>query len=57
MASLTQPRGDIPLQAFSWGKPSRNFAFLRRHNRVKLVSNQEIFTVKLLTIANYPSLL
>jgi hypothetical protein len=53
MASLAQPRGDTPLQAFSLGQPSQNFAFLRLHNRVKLASNQENFTVKLLTIANY----
>ena len=57
MASLAQPRGETPLQAFSLGQPGQNFAFLRSHNRVKLASNQENFTVKLLTIGNYPSLL
>jgi hypothetical protein len=42
MVSLAKPPGDNPLPAFSWGVAAKP-AFLRRHNRVKLESNQEIF--------------
>ena len=52
MASLAQM---LSCRAFYWGSAAN--AFLQPHHRVKLASDQEIFTVKLLTIANYPPFL
>jgi hypothetical protein len=45
----------LSCRAFYWGSAAN--AFLQPHHRVKLASDQEIFTVKLLTIANYPPFL
>jgi hypothetical protein len=57
MASLAQPRGNTPLQAFRWGSPAKT---LRSPCDI-IASNfgqiNKSFTVKLSTMGNYPSLL
>jgi hypothetical protein len=57
MAFLAQTRGDAPLQAFSWDSSVKT----SHSSHAIIASNyrqiKKSFTVKLLTIANYPQLL
>ena len=54
MASLAQPRGNTPLQAFRWGSPAKTL-----RSPYDIISSNfgqinQSFTVKLLTIGKLP---
>jgi hypothetical protein len=52
-----EPRGDLRLQVFSWGKPAKTLCSSHGIIASNLSQIKKSFTVKLLTIANYPLLL